>query len=326
MSQLAIRGGKPVLAEPLKAYQSIGPAEVEALKRVAETGSLSGFYGSAGPQFLGGPIVREFEEAWRLKFGARHAISMNSATSGLYAAMGAIGLSPGDEVIVPPYTMSATVVAPLIYGGIPVFADIDPRTFTLDTAAVEAAITPRTRAILAVNLFGQPAHLRDLRILADRRGIMLVEDNAQGPLAAEYGRYAGTIGHIGVFSLNYHKHIHSGEGGVCVTDDAELADRLQLIRNHAESVVEAAGAADLTNMVGFNFRMTELSAAVGIAQLNDVEIHVAKREAIGQELSKGVAGLEGLQAPLVRDGCRHVFYVWALLIDAEALGATSRAI
>jgi dTDP-4-amino-4,6-dideoxygalactose transaminase len=322
MSELAIRGGKPVIAVPLRPYQSIGAAEIEAVKRVAVSGLLSGFYGSPGPQFLGGPVVREFEEAWRRQFGVRHAVSVNSATSGLSAAMAAIGLSPGDEVIVPPYTMSATVMAPLIYGGIPIFADIDCQTMTLDPAAVAAAVTPRARAILVVNLFGQAARLRELRELADSRGLILVEDNAQGPLATENGRFAGTIGHIGVFSLNYHKHIHTGEGGMCVTDDDTLAHRLQLVRNHAENAVESDDVGALTNMVGFNFRLSELSAAVGISQVRDIEIHVARREHVGRRLSEGIADLEGLHAPVVRPGCRHVYYVWALRIDEERLGAT----
>jgi len=322
MDRLALLAGARARPTPLRAYKSIGPAEVEAVKRVAESGQLSGFYGSSGRQFLGGPVVQQFERAWREYFGVRHAMSVNSATSGLYAAMGAIGLSPGDEVIVPPYTMSATVVAPLIYGAAPVFADVEHDTFTLDLSAVEAAIGPRTRAILVVNLFGQPARLHALRELADRRGLMFVEDNAQGPLASEAGRYAGTIGHIGIFSLNYHKHIHTGEGGVCVTDDGELARRLQLIRNHAESVVEAEGVADLTNMVGFNYRLSELSAAVGIEQLRNAEQHVARREHVGRRLTEGIADLEGLHAPRARNGCRHVYYVWALRVDPHSLGAT----
>jgi dTDP-4-amino-4,6-dideoxygalactose transaminase len=322
MSKLAILGGVPVRSGSLRPYRSIGQREVEAVKRVAESGQLSGFYGSIGPQFLGGPVVQQFERAWQERFGVRHAVSVNSATSGLYAAMGAVGVSPGDEVIVPAYTMSASVVAPLIYGGIPVFADIDSETFTLDLASVEAAITPRTRAIVVVNLFGQPACLQALRELADRHRIILVEDNAQGPLAAEHGRYAGTIGHIGVFSLNYHKHIHTGEGGVCVTDNDVLADRLQLIRNHAESVVEASRVIDLTNMVGFNFRLSELSAAVGIEQLREAETHVARREHVGRRLTEGTAGLDGLHPPRAREGCRHVYYVWALRVDPDRLGAT----
>jgi len=322
MSNLAILGGGPARTGSLRPYRAIGPPEVQAVTRVAESGQLSGFYGSIGPQFLGGPVVRQFERAWQERFGVRHAVSVNSATSGLCAAMGAIGVSPGDEVIVPAYTMSATVVAPLIYGGIPVFTDIDRETFTLDLTAVEAAITPRTRAISVVNLFGQPARLRTLRELADRRKIMLIEDNAHGPLAAEYGRYAGTIGHIGIFSLNYHKHIHTGEGGICVTDDDALAERLQLIRNHAESVVEASGVTELTNMVGFNYRLSELSAAVGIEQLREAETHVARREHVGRRLTEGVAGLDGLHPPCAREGCRHVYYVWALRVDPDRLGAT----
>src|SRR5262245_24160194 len=322
MSKLAVLGGTPVRSEALRPYRSIGRAEVEAVKRVAETGCLSGFYGSAGPQFLGGPVVQEFEEAWRQRFGVKHAISVNSGTSGLCATMGAIGLSPGEEVIVPPYTMSATVVAPLIYGGIPVFVDVDPPTFTLDVAGVEAAITPLTRAILAVNLFGQPAQLQTLRALADRRGIFLIEDNAQSLLAAENGRFAGTIGHIGIFSLNYHKHIHTGEGGMCVTVDDALAHCLRLIRNHAESVVATDVDDDLTNMIGFNYRLGEISAAVGIEQLRQIDTHVMRREHIGRRLTEGIAELEGLRVPVVRDGCRHVFYVWALCVVKNQLGAT----
>ena len=154
---LAILGGEPVLANALPRRRSIGRPELDAVRRVVESGCLSGFYGSWGPEFDGGPAVKTFEAAWRERFGAAHAVSVNSATSGLVAAMGAIGIGPGDEVIVPPLTMSATVVAPLVYGGVPVFVDVDPETFCLDPALVRRAITERTKAILVVNLFGHPA-------------------------------------------------------------------------------------------------------------------------------------------------------------------------
>lgn len=239
--------------------------------------------------------------------------------------MGAIGVGPGDEVIVPPLTMSATAMAPLVYGGIPVFADIDPVTFCLDPIAVERAISTRTRAILAVNLFGHPAPLAKLRQLAEDKGLWLVEDNAQGPLAMEGACYAGTIGHIGVFSLNYHKHIHTGEGGVCVTNDDALALRLQMIRNHAENAVEPVHATDLANLYGFNFRLTELSAAVGLAQLNAIDAHVERRTRLAERLSAGVRDLEGLATPHVREGCRHVYYVWALRYDEARVGVPRAA-
>lgn len=300
----------------------MGGGELKAVSSVIESDCLSGFYGSWSEEFYGGPQVQAFEEAWRVRFGVKHAISVNSATSGLYAALGAIRISPGDEVIVPPFTMSATVMAPLIYGGIPVFVDIEPETFCLDPEAVLRAITPRTRAILAVNLFGHPAHLSRLMAIAQEHRIWLIEDSAQSPLAMENGHYAGTIGHLGVFSLNYHKHIHTGEGGMCVTDDDELARRLQLIRNHGENIVEYLDVEDITDLVGFNFRMTELCAAVGIEQLKNIDRHVERCKQLAEGLTEGILGLEGLIPPCVRPDCRHVYYMWAMRYEEEVVGVT----
>jgi perosamine synthetase len=318
--KLAILGGTPALAGRIPHYVSVGEPEAEAAANVIRSGCLSDFLASPGEHFYGGPAVRAFEEAWSRQFGANYSISVNSATSGLFAAMGAIGVEPGDEVIVPPYTMSATVMAPLIYGGLPVFADIEENTFCLDPGAVERQITSRTKAILAVNLFGHPAQLHQLKALAEQRGLYLIEDNSQAPLAAEYGRRCGTIGDIGIFSLNYHKHIHTGEGGVCVTAKAELAQRLQLIRNHAENAVDWLGITDLSNLIGFNYRMTEVSCAIGLEQLKRIDWHVERREQLAQQLSAGISDLCGLQIPLTRDGCRHVYYVWALRFNQAVMG------
>lgn len=322
MSKLALLGGTPTISGPLPPYRSLGEAERRAVLEVIDSGCLSGFYGSPGDEFYGGPKVRAFEAMWRESCRTRHAISVNSATSGLIAAMGAVGIGPGDEVIVPATTMSATAVACLFYGGIPVFADIEDETFCIDVASVEAAIGPRTRAIIAVNLFGHPAKLAELRELADSRGIYLVEDAAQSPLSFEAGRRAGTIGHIGVFSLNYHKHIHTGEGGFCVTDDEGLAKRLSLIRNHAENSAEWLGIDDATNMVGMNLRMTELGAAVGIEQLRAAETHIGARERVAAALNAAVEGLDGLKPPHVRDGCRHNYYCWVMRYDAKKTGVS----
>jgi dTDP-4-amino-4,6-dideoxygalactose transaminase len=322
VSKLAIHGGVPIIKGALPADSTIGEAEFNAVRRVFDRGSLSGFYGSWGDEFLGGVEVKEFEKAWAKQFNVPHAISVNSATSGLYAAMGALGISPGDEVIVPPYTMSASVMAPLIYGAIPVFVDIEPETFCLDIAKVAQAITNRTKAIIAVNLFGHPAKLQELAALARAKGIYLVEDNAQGPLAMEHGQYAGTIGDIGVFSLNYHKHVHTGEGGVCVTFNSELALRLQAIRNHAENIVDPAPILDPVNMIGYNYRMTEMSAAVGISQLANIEMHVSRRQQLAEALSAGLADLEGVAVPVVRPNCRHVYYVWSARLDERTLGVS----
>jgi perosamine synthetase len=211
-------------------------------------------------------------------------------------------------------------MAPLAYGGIPVFADIEDETFCIDLDAVKAAIGPRTKAIIAVNLFGHPARLHELRALADERGLFLVEDNAQAILATENGKYTGTIGHIGVFSLNYHKHIHTGEGGVCLTDDDTLALRLQMIRNHAENVVEPLELTDIASLIGFNYRLGELAAAIGTIQLANAETHIGRRVALAMRLSEGLKGLEGLIPPAARGDSTHAYYVWTARYDEKAVG------
>lgn len=323
---LALHGGPAAVRRPLQPFSGIGARERDAVVRFFDRGTpLSGFHGSAQPTFFGGPEVRAFEAGWCRRFGVAHAISVNSATSALIAAMGAIGIGPGDEVITSPYTMTATAVAPLFYGGIPVFADIDADYFCLDVESVERAITPRTRAILAVNIFGHPAELKKLRALADARGLYLVEDNAQAVLAEEAGRLAGTIGHIGIYSLNIHKHIQTGEGGVCVTDDSALAKRIQLIRNHGENVIDWLEVDDLTNIVGFNFRMPELTAAIGLAQLAQIDELVERAESIAKRLSEGTSNLGGFTVPSVREGCRHNYFMWSAKIDPAQLGASRNA-
>ncbi len=320
MSNLALLGGTPIISEPLKPYRSIGEKEKKAVNEVMDSGVISGFYGSWNDKFWGGEKVKQFEKSWAKQFDVKHAISVNSNTSGLYASMAAIGISPGDEVIVSPYTMSATAMAPLGYGAIPVFADIEPETFGLDPKSVEQKISPRTKAILVTNIFGHAARLKELKALADKHDLYLIEDNAQAPLGTEDGKYCGTIGDIGIFSLNYHKHIHTGEGGICTTNDDALAERLAMVRNHAEAVVEPAGVENLVNMFGFNLRMTELSAAIGIVQLEDIDDHINKRIKLSEALSDAINGLDGVTAPHVRDGCKHVYYVWAAKVDKDILG------
>ncbi len=321
IKKLALLGGKPLIRKSqLKPYKSLSTDELKAVGDVVKSNCLSGFYGSWEDGFLGGPKVKLFEKKWSDIFKSKFSITVNSNTSGLYAAVGAVGVSPGDEVIVPCTTMSATAMAPLIYGGIPVFADIDPDTFCIDVNEVKSLINKKTKAIIAVNLFGHPAELKKLKKIAKQNKIFLIEDNAQAPLAAENNKFTGTVGDIGVFSLNYHKHIHTGEGGVCTTNNTELATRLQMIRNHAEAVVGPAKVKSLKNMVGFNYRMTELSAAVGLVQLKNIKKHVGKRKSFAEKLSSSLSDIDGLNVPIVRKNCEHVYYNWALKFDKKKLG------
>lgn len=291
---------------------------------VIESGKLSGFYGSYDAGFLGGEQVRHLEDEWASHFGSRNAVTVNSATSGLMAAVGAAGIGPGDEVIVTPVSMSATATAIVVWGGIPVFADIEPEYFCLDPEAVRRAITPRTRAIMVTDLFGLPYDRDAIAAVAEQHGLTVIEDNAQGPSAKLNGQYAGTLGNMGVFSLNYHKHIHTGEGGVVCTDDDRLADRMRMIRNHAEAV--AGGRIvdepdlDLLNMVGFNFRLGEMEAALARSQLLKLESLVDQGVANVRYLEAGFSEIPCLSMPPVRPGASHSYYLHGILFDESVAG------
>jgi dTDP-4-amino-4,6-dideoxygalactose transaminase len=320
--RLALLGGPKTIAQPLKRYNPIGEEEVLAARRVVESGLLSKFLGVWNDDFYGGPKVREFERACEQHFGVKHAVTVNSCTSGLVAAVGAIGIEPGDEVIVSPWTMSASATAILHWNAIPVFADIERETFCLDPRSVEANITPYTRAIVAVDIFGHPADMDALMAIAAKHDLKVISDTAQAPGAQYKGRYAGTQAHVGGYSLNYHKHIHTGEGGIVVTNDDGIADRVRLIRNHAEAVVGDKGVTDLSNMIGHNFRLGEIECAIGIEQLKKLGSLVATRQRAAERLSRGLAGLPGLRTPIVKPGCTHVYYVYPMVLDASALGVS----
>ncbi|OGT89688.1 MAG: pyridoxal-5'-phosphate-dependent protein [Gammaproteobacteria bacterium RIFOXYA12_FULL_61_12] len=322
MQALALLGGPKTIPVPFRRYNSIGPEELAAAKSVIESGVLSQFLGVWHEDFYGGPKVREFERRAAEYFGVKHAVTVNSWTSGLVAAIGAIGIEPGDEVIVTPWTMSATATAILHWNAIPVFADIDPETYNLDPKSIERQITPYTRAIMIADIFGQSADMEEIMALAARHGLQVISDTAQAPGALYKGRYAGTRAHVGGYSLNYHKHIHTGEGGILVTDDDGIAERLQLIRNHAEVVVGDKGVANLANMLGYNFRLGEIECAIGIEQLAKLAGLVASRQSLAAALTDGLRGLAGLQTPVVGQDRSHVYYVYPMQIDPAVLGTT----
>lgn len=321
-AKLALFGGPKTVKTEFSRYNPIGKEEVDAAKAVVESGVLSQFLGVWHDDFFGGPKVQEFELQCAEYFGVKHAITVNSWTSGLVAAVGAIGIEPGDEVIVTPWTMSATATAILHWNAIPVFADIDPETFNLDPKSVEANITPYTKAIVVADIFGQSADMDALMLHATKYGLKVISDTAQSPGALYKGKYAGTLAHVGGYSLNYHKHIHTGEGGILVTNDDEIAERLQLIRNHAEVVVGDKGITNLSNMIGYNFRLGEIECAIGIEQLKKLSHFVASRQSLANRLSDGLCSLPGLQTPVVKTDCTHVYYVYPMVVDVEELGVS----
>lgn len=324
--QLALLGGEKTITHEFKRYNSIGKEEVEAAKLVVESGVLSQFIGAWGDDFFGGPKVQEFEKICQEYFNVKHAITVNSWTSGLIAAIGAINIEPGDEVIVSPFTMCASATAILHWNAIPVFADIDPETFCIDPKSVEENISPLTKAIMAIDIFGHPSDIGALMEIAEKHNLKIITDSAQAPGAMDGGVFAGTKSHVGGFSLNYHKHIHTGEGGILVTEDDEIATKLRLIRNHGEAVVEAMGRDDNINMVGHNFRMGEIECAIGLEQLKKLKSLVSGRQKVAEQLTKGLASLKGLRPPSIKEGCTHSYYGYGLVLDLDILGVTRKKI
>lgn len=319
---LALHGGNKLINKPFKKYNPIGSEEVEAAKTVIESGVLSQYIGAWHPDFYGGPKVKQFEDECANFFGVKHAITVNSWTSGLVAAVGAIGISPGDEVITTPWTMSASATAILHWNGIPVFADINRDTFNLDISSIERNISENTKAILSVDIFGMSADMDEILKLAKKYNLKVISDTAQGPGAKYKDKFAGTIADIGGYSLNYHKHIHTGEGGILVTNDDNYAERMRLIRNHAEVVVDGKGTSDIVNMVGHNFRLGEIECAIGIEQLRKLPRLVKERQELSNALTKEIKSLQGIQTPVIGENRDHVYYVYPLIIDTESLGVS----
>jgi len=318
--KLSIHGGRPVIDQPFSRYNSIGDEEIAAVMEVMKTGVLSKYLGCWDEDFYGGPKVREFERMCADYFEVQHAITVNSWTSGLTAAVGALDIEPGDEIIVSPWTMCASATAILHWNAIPVFADIEENMFCIDPVSVEKNITPYTKAIISVDIFGQSANVDALNKIAKKYGIKVISDTAQAPGALTKGKFAGTLTDIGGYSLNYHKHIHTGEGGILVTNDDDLADRMRLIRNHAEAVVGDMGRSDLNNMVGHNYRLGEIESAIGIEQLKKLKYFIESRQQAAERLTKGLQKLEGLITPVIRKDCTHVYYVYPLILDSKLIG------
>ena len=262
-----------------------------------------------------GPRLEQFERAMADYLGVRHAVAMGSGTAALHLIVRALGLGPGDQVLVPSFTFAASVNAILYEGAEPVFVDLDPDTCNLDVADLEARITPRTRAIMAVDVFGHPADWEALERVAARHGLALIDDCCEA-LGAEYrGRKVGTFGAAGAFAFYPNKQMTTGEGGMVVTGDERLA---ALCRSCANQGRSAMGAWLQHDRLGWNYRMDELSAALGLSQLARLERFLARREAVARAYSERLAGWAEVQAPGVRPDVRMSWFVYVVTL-AEGL-------
>lgn len=340
MIDLAILGGEPVRKQPFLSSVVVDDQERQYLMEVIDRKEFSRFMGSPTKDierllvmpseeaehhenqyfsFLGGRMVRKFEADFARKFGVPFAISVNSATSGLSAALGAAGIGPGDEVITTSMSFNATAISILLFNSIPVFVDVDQNTVCLNPAEVEKAITPRTKAVLVVHLLGNAADIDKILAIAQKNNLIVIEDCAQAPGTRYKGDYVGTIGDLGVFSLQETKNITTGEGGMVITKDPFLAKRVRLIRNHGESIPDNSWDDQfLVNLVGMNFRMTELTAAMGVAQLAKLDENNRVRTENAHFLADQLKDLPGLKVPDYPPGV--VPHVFPLIYDAHVTG------
>lgn len=281
---------------PLPKYWTIGRPEhanvVKSLKR-----PLSGYIGG---QPSDGYFIKLLSDCWRDEFQCHYAVPCNSATSGLMAACMAADIGPGDEVWCSAYTMSATATCAMMLGATVKFMDIDPVYFCI-TGLVTV---PLPKVLIVTNLFGCAAHLPAIRAFCDVYNVVMIEDNAQAPYATVGGQFTGTIGHMGVFSLNVHKHFQCGEGGVVVTNSATLAERLERAINHGE-------LAPGWQQIGGNFRMTEPIAAIACAQLKKGYNLVQTRVTLAEAITAIFKQVSFVEPPAKRFGEIHAYYMWA---------------
>jgi len=316
MVKLAIHGGEPVRRSPFptvsdKSGRNIGREELELLKRVVESGALFRYSGT---------MVSSFEREFAGFLGVKHAVASTSGTAALHIATGAAGVGPGMEVITSPLTDIGTIIAILGQNAIPVFADIDPVTYNLDPEDVRNKVTDKTRAVIVVHIFGLPADMDPLVELAEEKDLVLIEDCAQAYLAEYKGRLVGTIGDIGCFSLQQSKHMFTGDGGITVTDDDELARKARLFMDKGWD--RSLGLPRAYVMLGFNYRMTELQGAVARAQLKKVRWVVERRRRVAESLTRKISGIDGLTPPKVPKGCKHSYWLYPLKIELSMFDAT----
>src|SRR4249919_3141975 len=287
------------------ARPDIGPEEIAAVTDVLQSGMLAG-----------GRRVAELEERFAAFIGTRHAIAVSNGTVALMCIFEGLGLGPGDEVITVGHTFNATVSSILSTGATPVFVDIEPDTYLIDPDPIEAAVTPRTRAICPVHLFGLPADMEAIVAIADRHGLAIVEDACQAHAAEFDGRKVGAFGH-GAFSLYGTKNMTTGEGGLITTDDDRLADWIRPYRN------QGMRERYHHEILGYNFRLTDIAAAIGLCQLDKLERNTARRRELALRYDAAFVDLP-IKTPVTPAGRTHVFHQYTVDVGPERDTAVER--
>ena len=278
-----------------------------------------------------GPMVDRFETDLGARVGAKHAVAVSSGTAALHAMMYAIGLAPGDEVIVPPMTFASTANAVVFQAATPVFADVDPETLLLCPDRVAEKITDKTRAVVAVDYAGQPCDYDALRDITDRHNLILLADACHA-LGAKYkGRPAGILGDLTAFSFHPVKHIATGEGGMITTEDEEFAHRMRIFRNHCittdhrQRAEQGSWFYEMVDL-GFNYRITDIQCALGVSQLKKLPGWLKRRRDIARRYDEALAEVDGINPLGVRADCEHAYHLYVVRLDLERMGKTRQEV
>lgn len=279
---------------------SIGNEEVKAVADVLKSGTIAQ-----------GPKVREFESLFAKFIGAENAVAVNSGTAALHCALYAAGIKPGDEVITTPFSFVATANSILMQGAKPVFADIEEGSCNINVKNIEEKITKKTKAVIAVDLYGHPYDYEGMKKIAERHSLQIIEDACQAIGAECNGRKCGTLGDIGTFSFYATKNITTAEGGMLTTGSDEFAELARRFRHHGQSEKTRYEYFDL----GFNYRMTDINAAIGVEQLKKIEGWNRKRAENAAYLSKRLGKIKGIKVPVVKEGCIHAFHQYTIKVE-----------
>ena len=260
-----------------------------------------------------GRFIKEFEDKWAAYCGAAHGVAVSNGTTALQVAVAALKLPPGSEIIMPSYTIISCAIAIIEAGCMPVLVDCEPDTWCMDLEEVAAKITPRTRAIMPVHIFGHPVDMQRLGAIAERHGLAVIEDAAEAHGAEAHGRRVGGIGTMGCFSFYANKIITTGEGGMVVTSDAELAERLRSLRNLAFR----RNRRFLHTEIGHNYRLTNLQAAVGVAQIERIDTHIEKKRWMAQAYQRHLGQIAGIRLPVEREWAKNVYWMYGVVLDDD---------